>query len=115
MGGPSGASFNWYGSALRCTVTIRAACGGKGRVALRVGNASGPAAEVAFESGAPKSVDLDVAAKTWERALEPEGDFIYDRLLVVARLDGHCVEDGQVTGEGVHVADAFIGGFGGGE
>lgn len=114
MGGPAGGSFNWQGSAIACTVEADARCSGSGRIRLAMG--SKPFADRPFTASVekPTLVTIDIPAKQWERALEHDGTFEYERLQVVARLDVYCVDEGAPAGT-VHLVDGFVGGFGGGE
>jgi hypothetical protein len=115
MGGPAGGSFNWYGSVLACTVELVARCeenAGNGRVRLSAGSRLVADRRVAISGEKTPPLIIEIPAKVWERALERDGPFIYERLQVVARLDVKC--EGREA-ESIHLVDGFVGGFGGGE
>ena len=112
-GGPEGATWNWYGSDLICTVVVDADCNGNGRADLRLGRRREPVARgaIALSRGQSTKLALRVPAKTWERALERPKKAIYAKLTVAVQITARC-------GGGMPVrrwSDSFVGGFARGE
>jgi hypothetical protein len=111
--GPEGATWNWYGSDLVCTVVVEADCNGKGGADLRLGRRRAPVARgtIALTRGQTTKLALRVPAKTWERALEHPKKAIYAKLTVALQITARCSGGGPVR----RWSDSFVGGFSGGE
>lgn len=111
--GPEGATWNWYGSDLVCTVVVAGDCDGKGRADLRLGRKRAPVARgnIALSRGETTKLALRVPAKTWERALERSKKAIYAKLTVGVQITARCGGGGPVR----RWSDSFVGGFSGGE
>ena len=111
-GGPDGATWNWYGSDLLCTVVVHAGCDGGGNVVLKLGRRATAKGTIALSQRDPTSLALRVPAARWERALKHGKKSIYDTLEVSVRVDGKCTAG---TPPDRHWSDHFAGGFAGGE
>jgi hypothetical protein len=111
-GGPEGATWNWYGSDLICTVVVEADCNGKGRADLRLGRRKAPVARgsIALSRGQTTKLALRVPAKTWERSLEKPRKAVYAKLTVAVQITANC-SGGPVR----RWSDSFVGGFASGE
>jgi len=111
-GGPEGATWNWYGSDLICTVVVEADCNGKGGADLRLGRRRAPVTRgtIALSRGQTTKLALRVPAKTWERALEKPKKAIYAKLTVAVQITARC-SGGPVR----RWSDSFVGGFARGE
>jgi len=111
-GGPEGATWNWYGSDLICTVVVEADCNGKGGADLRLGRRRAPVTRgtIALSRGQTTKLALRVPAKTWERALEKPKKATYAKLTVAVQITARC-SGGPVR----RWSDSFVGGFARGE
>jgi hypothetical protein len=113
-GGPEGATWNWYGADLLCTVVVRGACDGTARVALELGRKQAARGEMTLSERDPTSQELRVPAKAWERALQRRRDRVFETLPVSIRIDARCSASARRSAP-QSWADAFVGAFSGGE
>jgi len=113
LGGPEGATWNWYGSDLVCRVVVDADCDGKGRTVLKLGRSRAPVARgtLALARGQAANLSLRVPAKTWQRALERPKKALYQKLTVAVQVSARCTGGGPER----RWSDSFVGGFAGGE
>jgi hypothetical protein len=114
-GGPEGATWNWYGSDLLCTVVVQGVCDGEGSVFLDLGKkAPTIPGTIALKRQSPTALELRVPATIWERALVRSEDAVYESLSLVVRVDGKCLNGAPAASEH-HWSDSFVAGFAGGE
>ncbi len=113
-GGPEGATWNWYGADLLCTVVVRGACDGPAQVALDLGRKPSARAALTLSSGAATTAELRVPAKVWQRALQRRRDVVYESLPLGVRVDAKCA-DRTGAWHPQTWSDSFIGAFSGGE
>jgi hypothetical protein len=113
-GGPEGATWNWYGSDLVCSVVVRGTCDGTGDVVLRLGRVPATRAAVALTRRGPARAELRVPAKIWEGALEAPSDLAYETLALAVQVDARCA-GGSAAPAPRTWSDGFVGAFSGGE
>jgi hypothetical protein len=113
-GGPEGATWNWYGADLLCTVIVRGDCEGKGSVVLKVGRAPAGRAALALSPRDTTKAELRVPAKVWQRALKHRKDLVYETLSLAVRVDARCAA-GAGGPSTRSWSDSFVGAFSGGE
>ena len=111
-GGPEGATWNWYGADLLCTVVVRGECDGTGSAVLKIGPKPVGRATLTLARQATASAELRVPAKVWERALQHRKRLIYETLPLHIRVDARCKGD---DGPPETWSDSFVGRFSGGE
>lgn len=114
-GGPEGATWNWYGDDLLCTVAVRGACDGTARVALELGRKRAAQAEMPLSERDARSQELRVPARVWQRALKHRRDSVYDELPLRIRVDPNCAAATPASSPRTPWSDSFVGAFSGGE
>src|SRR5690242_10144111 len=90
-GGPEGATWNWYGADLLCTVVVRGDCDGTGSAVLKLGGK--PVARATLKLSrrlGAVSAELRIPAKVWERALVRRKDLVYETLPLSVGVDLEC-------------------------
>jgi len=113
-GGPEGATWNWYGADLLCTVVVRGACDGTARVALELGRKRAAQAEMTLSERDATTREVRVPAKTWQRALKRRRDVVYETLSLRIRVEQKCADVARASSAPTWT-DSFVGAFSGGE
>jgi hypothetical protein len=113
-GGPDGATWNWYGADLVCTVVVRGSCDGTGRVVLELGRKPAARAEITLSEKDATTQELRVPSRVWERALQRRKTLVFETLLLHVRIDPKCADGSRASPAGTW-SDSFVGAFSGGE
>jgi len=113
-GGPEGATWNWYGADLLCTVVVRGDCDGAGSAVLKLRRKPVARAAMTLSRQATTNLELRVPPKVWERALDRRKNLVYETLALSVRVDARCA-DGMSAFSPETWFDAFMGAFSGGE
>jgi hypothetical protein len=113
-GGPEGATWNWYGADLLCTVVVRGACDGTARIVMELGRMRAAQAAMTLSQRDATTQELRVPAKVWERALQRRRDRVYETLALRLRVVPTCAEAARRSPR-LTWSDSFIGAFSGGE